>query len=60
MYEIIQNQEQLFQNEDQFVSSFVKTSRDHYACLFHEHGSALKLSDASVDHSVAGFVGEVI
>ena len=59
MSEIIQNQEQLLQNEDQFVSSFVRTSRDHYACLFHEH-SAFKFSDASVDHSVAGFVGEVI
>ena len=57
---IFENQEELVQNEEQFVSSFVRTSRDHYACLFPAHDSALKFSDASVNHTVQGFVGEVI
>lgn len=56
---IFENQEQLVQNEEQFVSSFVRKSREHYACLFDAHDSALKFSDASVDHTVRGFVGEV-
>lgn len=56
---IFENQEQLVQNEEQFVSSFVRTSRAHYTCLFDAHDSAFKFSDASVDHTVQGFVGEV-
>jgi len=55
----LQNKEQLLQNEEQFVSSFVRTSREHYACLFSAHDSALKSTEASVDHTVQGFVREV-
>ena len=51
-------------NEEQFVLSFVRNSRKHYDhFLFPKHTlTPIKKSlyDASVKHSVAGFVEEVI
>ena len=51
-------------NEEQFVLSFVKTSRKHYDdFLFPNHTSTPSkkwLPDASVKHTVRGFVKEVM
>ena len=51
-------------DEEQFVLSFVKTSRKHYGrFLFPKHTSTPSkkwLSDASVKHTVEGFVKEVM
>ena len=60
MFKIPHIHKQLVQNEEEFVSSFVRASREHYACVFPKHGSRSKFSDASVDHTVEGFVREVI
>ena len=60
LYEI----KEFLHNEEQFVSSFVKESREHYDhLLFFKHTSTpskKRLFDASVNHTVAGFVKEVI
>ena len=60
LYEI----KEFLHNEEQFVSSFMKESREHYDhLLFFKHTSSpskKRLFDASVNHTVAGFVEEVI
>ena len=52
------------QDEEQFVTSFLKSPREHCYThlLFPEQSSTLHtkhLSDASVSHNVGGFVAEV-
>ena len=60
LYEI----KEFLHDEEQFVSSFVKEPREHYDhLLFFRHTSTpskKRLFDASVSHTVAGFVEEVI
>ena len=55
---------EFFHDEEQFVSSFVKESREHYDYLLFFKQTATpskkRLFDASVNHTVSGFVEEVI
>ena len=55
---------EFFHDEEQFVSSFVKDSREHYDYLLFFKQTATpskkRLFDASVNHTVSGFVEEVI
>ena len=60
IFKVPHNHKQLVQNEEEFVSSFVRASREHYARVFPKHASTFKFSDASTDHTVEGFVKEVI
>ena len=64
IFEIYMNEKQILDSEEQFVTSFLTKSREHYGCqLFPKHTSTLSkkhLFDASFNHTVEGFVKEVI
>ena len=65
IFEIYMNEKQFPQSEEQFVTSFLTKSREHYGCLlFPKHTSTPSekhlFDAASVNHTVAGFVKEVI
>ena len=64
IFEIYMNEKQIHHSEEQFVTSFLTKSREHYGCqLFPKHTSTLSkknLFDASVNHTLTGFVKEVI
>ena len=62
-FEIYMNEKQFLGSEEHFVSSFLTKSRKHYGCLLlpkHTSTPSKKyLFEASVNHTVAGFVEEV-